>query len=353
MKKIYGLAAATGVLLALNSPAKADTVPGWYAGAGALAQFPTDTTPSVAGTDNKITFGTGWGVLGDVGYAWPSGFRAEGELSYSRTTADQVKGVNATSGRINNIDLMGNLLYDFQTGTRWTPYIGGGIGLADVDSDHIGTLSNGGSINDSSAEFAYQGIAGVSYQVADHWSVTTDYRYIGTTDPKFKTTAGGTVNYGNASHNLVVGVRYTMHAPERPAPKLEEVVAPPIARPAPPPPPAVAPVTQNFTVFFDFNKTDITPEAQRVIALAAQTFKSNGYVHVTVTGHTDTVGSSQYNQKLSEARAEAVKQQLIADGVDPATIIPAGVGKTDLLVPTADNVRQVQNRRALIILDKQ
>jgi OOP family OmpA-OmpF porin len=144
-----------------------------------------------------------------------------------------------------------------------------------------------------------------------------------------------------------------MHAPERPAPKLAEIATPPMPRPAPAPAPIVTPMTQNFTVFFDFNKTDITPEAARVIALAAQTFKNGGYVHISVTGHTDTVGSSQYNQALSERRASAVKAQLEADGIDQTSIVPAGVGKTDQLVQTANGVREVQNRRATIILDKQ
>ena len=69
-----------------------------------------------------------------------------------------------------------------------------------------------------------------------------------------------------------------------------------------------------------------------------------------MTGHTDTVGSAAYNQKLSEARASAVKARLIADGVAATEISMIGVGKTGLLVPTADGVREAQNRRAEIEL---
>src|SRR5690242_16049653 len=150
MKKFFMLAATVAILLASFTAAKADPVPGWYMGAGAGAQFPTDTDTNISGTTNNITFDTGWEVLGNVGYGFSNGLRAEGELSEHRANADKVNGASATSGRINNLDLMGNLYYDFKTGTRWTPYIGGGIGVASVDADHIGTLSNTGSINDSS-----------------------------------------------------------------------------------------------------------------------------------------------------------------------------------------------------------
>ncbi len=73
-------------------------------------------------------------------------------------------------------------------------------------------------------------------------------------------------------------------------------------------------------------------------------------VQLTVTGHTDTVGSAKYNQALSERRAASVKSALVADGVSGGEITTLGVGKTGLLVPTADGVREPQNRRAEIVL---
>ena len=359
MKKIslFGIVGAIALLVSTVS-AKADPIPGWYVGAGAAATMPTDSDSTVGNADNKITFDTGWGVLGDLGYGWSNGFRAEGEIAEFRTNADKINGASGINGRINNVDFMGNLYYDFRTGTNWTPYIGGGIGLSSVDADHIGTLTNGGSFNDSSLEFAFQGIAGVAYQVADNWSVTTDYRYTRTTDPTFKTTAGGSGRFENASHNVVIGVRYTMHAPEKPAPRLEEVAAAtpapaPMPTPAPAPAPAVAPIPQSYMVFFDFDKSTLTPEAERIITSAASDFKKGGYVRIVVTGHTDTVGTDAYNQKLSERRANAVRIAMQKLGVDPNAIMAIGVGKNGLLVPTADQIREAQNRRAEIVFTKQ
>ena len=126
--------------------------------------------------------------------------------------------------------------------------------------------------------------------------------------------------------------------------------APPPA-PAPAPAPAVQPEAQReFQVFFDFDKSTITEAAAKVIAAAADVVKHGGIAHLTVTGHTDTVGTAKYNQALSERRAASVKSQLVSDGVDGGEVTTVGVGKSGLLVPTADGVREPQNRRAVIEL---
>ncbi|HLY55801.1 MAG TPA: TonB-dependent receptor, partial [Stellaceae bacterium] len=128
--------------------------------------------------------------------------------------------------------------------------------------------------------------------------------------------------------------------------------APPVPAPAPaaPPPVAAPEAARSFQVFFDFDKSDITAAAAKVIQAAADAVKAGHVVRITVTGHTDTVGTAPYNQGLSERRAASVKQGLVADGVDGSEISTVGVGKTGLLVPTADGVREPQNRRAEIML---
>ena len=73
---------------------------------------------------------------------------------------------------------------------------------------------------------------------------------------------------------------------------------------------------------------------------------------VAVTGHTDTVGTMEYNKALSERRAASVKAALIADGIPVDQISATGVGKSDLLVPTQDGVREPQNRRVEIVFER-
>src|SRR5579862_3799932 len=123
--------------------------------------------------------------------------------------------------------------------------------------------------------------------------------------------------------------------------------------PAPPPAAPPAPVVEakrSFQVFFDFDKSNITDAAAKVIQAAADAVKQGNVVQITVTGHTDTVGTASYNQGLSERRAASVKTQLVTDGVAAGEITTVGVGKNGLLVPTADGVREPQNRRAEIVL---
>jgi outer membrane protein OmpA-like peptidoglycan-associated protein len=83
---------------------------------------------------------------------------------------------------------------------------------------------------------------------------------------------------------------------------------------------------------------------------AAQSAKSGNVTQLNVTGYTDTVGSDAYNMRLSRRRAESVSAELEAQGVPSGEIAIYAKGKHDLLVPTADGVREPQNRRVQIIL---
>ena len=125
------------------------------------------------------------------------------------------------------------------------------------------------------------------------------------------------------------------------------------AQPAPPPPPPPAPPPpppeHNFTLFFDWDKANITAEGQQIIEAAAATFKSGPPLPVQVIGHTDTSGSAAFNQKLSERRAQNVAGALVQVGVPQGAMTVTGVGQNDLKVPTPDGVREPQNRRVEII----
>jgi outer membrane protein OmpA-like peptidoglycan-associated protein len=127
----------------------------------------------------------------------------------------------------------------------------------------------------------------------------------------------------------------------------------PSAPPTYAPPAQYAPqpeASRAYQVFFDFDKAAITPDAAKVIEAAAEAFKAGRAARISVIGHTDTTGTQRYNQRLSEYRAAAVRRALIADGVSPDAIATSGVGKTGLLVPTGDQVRDPQNRRVEIDL---
>jgi outer membrane protein OmpA-like peptidoglycan-associated protein len=119
---------------------------------------------------------------------------------------------------------------------------------------------------------------------------------------------------------------------------------------APPPTGQPAMSKKSFIVFFDFDKSNITAEAQKTINNAAATAKSGNAAQVTLTGHTDRSGSEQYNLALSLRRAEAVKAAMIKQGVPASLIVVVGKGESQPLVPTADGVREPQNRRVEIVI---
>src|SRR5260221_2375447 len=87
---------------------------------------------------------------------------------------------------------------------------------------------------------------------------------------------------------------------------------------APPPPPPAQ--STSFMVFFDWDRSNITPQAMTTIGQAADTYRSTGQSRVTAIGHTDTSGPRDYNMALSLRRSNAVKDALVQLGV-PATAI--------------------------------
>ncbi|AWK87223.1 OmpA family protein [Azospirillum thermophilum] len=111
-----------------------------------------------------------------------------------------------------------------------------------------------------------------------------------------------------------------------------------------------APKAQTeYLVFFDWDKSNITPAADRVISDAVTAIGKGANTRIHVVGHTDTSGSPAYNQKLSVRRAEAVKKALVSKGIAAANITTEGKGETQLLVQTGPNVREPSNRRAQIL----
>ena len=122
----------------------------------------------------------------------------------------------------------------------------------------------------------------------------------------------------------------------------------PRIRPAAPPADAPAATAPSSMVFFDFDRADITAVAQGTIQRAANDAKAGRVARLQVTGHADRAGSDTYNQALSLRRANAVKTALISNGIPEQQISVIGRGESEPLVPTADGVREPQNRRVVI-----
>ena len=130
-----------------------------------------------------------------------------------------------------------------------------------------------------------------------------------------------------------------------------------------PPPPAPEPVAQPFDVdpsepmkvenakyivFFDFDQHSLTSGANSILDAAAEEATGRSLVSIDLVGHTDTSGSRAYNQKLSMKRANIVREAMIQRGVNASLFSVNHRGEEELLVDTADGVREPANRRTEI-----
>ncbi len=249
------------------------------------------------------TFGlgnSGFNVFGGVAGAVLFGkFKDKLSLSAHNTTTDGNTSTNHVSGKKNK--------------TKVVPNLEGEIGL--------GYNFNAGSGSTVGIQVGYRGDA--------WWGVASDANVI---ESSFTSHSANVFTHGP----FVRLVATFGSAPAAPA--------------APPPPPPAATAKKSFIVFFDFDKSNITSQAQTTINDAVAAAKAGNSARVTLTGHTDRSGSEQYNMALSLRRAEAVKANMIKQGIPASAIVVIGKGESQPLVPTADGVREPQNRRVEIVI---
>ena len=104
----------------------------------------------------------------------------------------------------------------------------------------------------------------------------------------------------------------------------------------------------TYVVLFDTGSAALSNQATSTIQQAAATYRGRSGTNVSVAGHTDTVGSPDYNMVLSQQRANAVTASLVSAGVPRAAVISRGYGETNLPQPTADQVPAQANRSVQI-----
>jgi outer membrane protein OmpA-like peptidoglycan-associated protein len=134
-------------------------------------------------------------------------------------------------------------------------------------------------------------------------------------------------------------------------PAAEAVEQPP---PPPPPPPAPAPAMKRKMILrgvnFDFDKSAIRPDARPILDEAIRTLKAEPTIRVRIEGHTDSIGSDQYNMRLSQRRADAVRQYMINGGIAASRLEAVGKGKREPVASNDTADGRAQNRRAELIV---
>jgi OOP family OmpA-OmpF porin len=366
------LLAATVIALPVAAMA-GEPVEGVYVGLGAGFDYlntVNGNSITVAGQSAPIpsanlTSNGGWAVLGSVGYGFGDllgtggGIRVELEGNYRQNnTHVGSSGVAAGGGNFQQYGGLVNVLYDFNDLVPWvTPYVGAGVGYIEnnFQNGHVYALNGSSAIsyNDSS-----KGSAAAQLILGGAWStgipglaITTEFRFLGEfANQKYGGTgyistpavvaSGPASTKFNAPTNetFLIGLRYAFNAAPAPIP------APaPVAAPAP----AAA---RTYLVFFDWDRADLTARAKQIIAEAAQASTHVQLTQIEVSGYADRTGTAQYNLGLSRRRADNVAAELVRLGVPKNVIAIQAFGDTHLLVPTAQGVREPQNRRVEIVL---
>ncbi|GAB2822049.1 OmpA family protein [Comamonas piscis] len=137
-------------------------------------------------------------------------------------------------------------------------------------------------------------------------------------------------------------------AAEAPAPAPAVTPAAPAPAPVAPPVASTQKITYAADAFFDFDKSVLKPEGKAKLDDVASKVKNINLEVIIAVGHTDSIGSDAYNQKLSVRRAEAVKAYLVSKGIDKSRVYTEGKGEKQ---PVADNktaAGRAKNRRVEI-----
>ena len=201
---------------------------------------------------------------------------------------------------------------DFLNSSAFTPYIGGGVGAARVSLNSVGITSPvNATVSGDDWQFAYQGIAGVRYSstqtglrasttgTSPHWIRSSPEVLVARTSPQ-------STQYH--THNIMLGLAYHFTPPAPPPPMA--AAPPPPAPPMAAPPPAMA---KQFVVYFEFDKSNLTPKAEGGVGRprpSSRAGRPGGSA-----GYTDLAGTQQYNLGLSKRRAETVRAGLVKSGV--------------------------------------
>lgn len=304
-----------------------------------------DLSSSLSST---IDVDPGIAVLGSAGYNFSDhNIRTELELGYRNNDVGGISGASNVSGDINVYSVFANALYDFKNNSKFTPYAGAGFGFLWFDADKVAnvfaTSDSPGRLDGTKLEPAIQGILGGSYPLNENLDLFAEYHYVkalGSFDKynvRFddnSTTKAELEDYD--THSVFAGIRYRFGRDEAIPMQIPEYIPP-------------VDISRSYLVFFDFDKYYLTGEAQQVLEKVAEDAARGIYSRVIVTGHTDKAGSENYNEGLSEQRAKSVKSGLVTLGLPADKIDMQAKGETQPMLPTADGVKEAQNRRVEIV----
>jgi len=174
-----------------------------------------------------VTYDVGFAAGGQIGYAF-GGPRVELEYSYRYNSAHTIGSADGevdATGSLRANAFLANFIYDFDTGSRWVPYVGLGLGAANVQANTIraaGPVSSGSFLDGGSTELAGQVIVGVDFMTSEHVGLFLDFRGLWVKSPNMNygtgcaggattacaTTGTTTYPYFNGAFNFGVRINF-------------------------------------------------------------------------------------------------------------------------------------------------
>ena len=348
--------------------------------------FNFERDQAVSGSDFHFKNGLVGGVV--TGYSFANGFRPELGLDYRSNDLKRITtgGItfNNVGGREDYYSAMGNLWYDIKTPTGFFsvvhPYFGGGIGWGRLSLRDPSVGGIGGP-NSFDSALTWQGGAGVGFDVARNLTLSADYRHVQTRAQTLD--FGGDADARYRADSAMLSLRYSFGSHPAKAIKVSEPVRamPP---PALPPPPvdgdddgdgvpnsldkcpntpkgfkvdATGCIIEQSVILrninFVFNSDQLTTPAQETLNDVAAALIGQPTLNVQIVGHTDSVGSPNYNRKLSQKRAAAVSQYLVSKGVSAGNLQATGMGPSKPIASNDTEEGRAQNRRVeFVVLNK-
>jgi OOP family OmpA-OmpF porin len=264
------------------------------------------------------------------GYVFKQNWTIEGELGYNQFDEDGA----SHPLEWNQLSIGASLRYLYDMGNAH-PYFGIAFGYADNEVDNSAAdLQDGG--------YFIGPIVGFEWDVTDSGAFRfevghkyADFDEVGVSE--------------NGFWDTTVSVGFTHYFGGRAAPAPAPAPAPPPPPPPPPPPEEpVKPLPVSITlngVNFDFDKCTLRSDAIAILDEAVRVLNGND-IRVEVAGHTDSVGTEEYNQKLSECRAKVVGEYLTGNGVSGAKIVSVnGYGELRPIDTNDTSEGRARNRR--------
>ena len=357
MRKLAIVVALSSTVLATPALARDGA---WYVGGEFGAMIVEDIEFDVAGTQNAVVVDHDYGYDGSLFAGYDLGpARLEVEVGYKKAQVDGVTnniglpltpiGINDFGGGSTSaLSAMFNAMLDVGEDDGINGFIGGGVGYAKVSANNMRTFSNAPSfLDDSDGGLAWQAFAGVRAPITPNIDVLLKYRFFNVDNVDLVAADSRVAETRLRTHSLLGGIVFNFGAappPPPPAPPLPPPPPPPVEVPPPPVQEAVGP----FIVFFDWDRSEITPQAAAILDNAASAYQQTGSAQVVLAGHADRSGSASYNVGLSQRRADSVRSYLAGRGIPDGAMATEAFGEGRPLVETADGVREPQNRRVEI-----